>query len=170
MHTVRMSANNILPRANRHGSSNLYWNSLGERGTQMTLGYAGHARLEAEDDEIAICSYTGEDWNAHDESVRDALVSDSGQLTISKFCLIEPEIRSKVRKINGRKRLVEKTIVRDPDLADLIRNGDIVADKLCAVDSEASAYRPPIYARLLRLIFRSYQGNGRLPEKEGFIV
>lgn len=25
----------------------------------MSLGYAGHARLEAEDDEIAIYSYTG---------------------------------------------------------------------------------------------------------------
>lgn len=136
----------------------------------MTLGYAGHARLEAEDDEIAIYSYTGEDWNVQDKSVRDALVSDSGQLTISKSCLIEPEIRSKARKLNGRKRLVEKTIVRDPNLADLIRNGDIIVDKLCAVDSEASVYPPRIYARLLRLIFRSYQINGRLPEKEGFIV
>lgn len=136
----------------------------------MTLGYAGHARLEAEDDEIAIYSYTGEDWNVQDESARDALVSDSGQFAISKSCLIEPEIHSKVRKLNGRKRLVEKTVVRDPDLADLIERGGIVVDKLCAVDSEASVYHPRIYARLLRLIFRSYQVNGRLPEKEGFIV
>lgn len=136
----------------------------------MSLGYVGHARLEAEDDEIAIYSYTGEDWNVQDESVREALESDSGQFTISKSCLIEPEVHSKVRKLNGRKRLVEKTIVRDPDLADLIRNGDIVVDKLCAVDSEASVYHPHICARLLRLIFRSYQVNGRLPEKEGFIV
>lgn len=60
--------------------------------------------------------------------------------------------------------------MRDPDLADLIRNGDIIVDKLCAVDSEASVYHPRIYTRLLRLTFRSYQVNGRLPEKEGFIV
>lgn len=31
-----------------------------ERGAPMSLGYAGHARLEVEDDEIAIYSYTGE--------------------------------------------------------------------------------------------------------------
>lgn len=29
----------------------------------MSLGYVGHARLEAEDTEIAIYSYTGENWN-----------------------------------------------------------------------------------------------------------
>lgn len=97
----------------------------------MTLGYAGHARLEAEDDGIAIYSYTGEDWNVQDESARDALVSDSGQFAISKSCLIEPEIHSKVRKLNGRKRLVEKTVVRDPDLADLIERGGIVVEN-CA--------------------------------------
>lgn len=148
----------------------IYAGALWKRGAQMALGYAGHARLEAEDDEIAIYSYTGEDWNVRDESARAALVSDSGQFTISKSCLIEPEIHSKVRKLNGRKRLVEKRVVRDPSLADLIRNGDVVVDKLCVVDSEASVYPPRIYARLLRLIFRSYQINGRLPEKEGFIV
>lgn len=137
---------------------------------QMTPGYAGHARLEAEDDEIAICSYTGEDWSAQDESARHALECDPGQFTISKSCLIEPEIRRKVKKLNGRKKLIEKTIVRDPDLADLIRSGDILVDKLCAVDSKASGYDPHIYARLIRLIFRSYQTNGRLPEREGFIV
>lgn len=38
-----------------------------ERGAPMSLGYAGHARLEVEDDEIAIYSYTGENWNVRDE-------------------------------------------------------------------------------------------------------
>lgn len=69
----------------------------------MTLGYAGHARLEAEDDEIAIYSYTGEDWNVQDESARNALECDSGQFTISKSCLIEPEIRRKVKNSTAEK-------------------------------------------------------------------
>lgn len=47
----------------------------------MSLGYAGHARLKLEDAEIAIYSYTGEDWNVQDESARKALESalDSSQ-------------------------------------------------------------------------------------------
>lgn len=64
----------------------------------MSLGYVGHARLEAEDTEIAIYSYTGENWNVQDEAVRKRLESAVGQLTIDKSCLIEPELRSKVKK------------------------------------------------------------------------
>ena len=75
----------------------------------MSLGYAGHARLELEDAEIAIYSYTGEDWNVQDESARKTLESAIGQFTIDKSCLIEPEVHCRVRKkSNGKKELVEK--------------------------------------------------------------
>ena len=137
----------------------------------MSLGYVGHARLEAEDAEIAIYSYTGENWNVQDDAIRKRLESAIGQFTIDKSCLIEPELRSKVRKMpNGRKEFVEKRIVRHPDISELISDGNIVVDELCGVDAEASDYRPRIYMRLLRIIFESYQLNGRLPEKEGFIL
>lgn len=136
----------------------------------MSLGYVGHAQLEVEDTEIAIYSYTGENWNVQDEAIRKRLASTIGQLTIDKSCLIEPELHSKVRKMpNGRKKLVEKIIVRHPDISELISDGSIVVDGLCGVDAEASDYRPRIYMRLLRIIFESYQLNGRLPEKEGLI-
>lgn len=136
----------------------------------MSLGYVGHAQLEVEDAEIAIYSYTGENWNVQDEAIRKRLESTIGQLTIDKSCLIEPELHSKVRKMpNGRKKLVEKIIVRHPDISELISDGSIVVDGLCGVDAEASDYRPRIYMRLLRIIFESYQLNGRLPEKEGII-
>lgn len=136
----------------------------------MSLGYVGHAQLEVEDTEIAIYSYTGENWNVQDEAIRKRLASTIGQLTIDKSCLIEPELHSKVRKTpNGRKKLVEKIIVRHPDISELISDGSIVVDGLCGVDAEASDYRPRIYMRLLRIIFESYQLNGRLPEKEGLI-
>lgn len=58
----------------------------------MSLGYVGHARLEAEDTEIAIYSYTGENWNVQDEAIRKRLESAIGQITIDKSCLIEPEL------------------------------------------------------------------------------
>lgn len=137
----------------------------------MSLGYVGHAQLEAQDTEIAIYSYTGENWNVQDEAIRKRLESTIGQITIDKSCLIEPELHSKVRKMsNGRKKLVEKKIVRHPDISELISDGSIVVDELCGVDAEASDYRPYIYIRLLRIIFESYQLNGRLPEKEEFIL
>ena len=137
----------------------------------MSLGYAGHARLEVEDDEIAIYSYTGENWNVRDEDARSALVSEEGQFTISKSCLIELAMHGKVERLpNDRKGHVEKAIVKHPDLAGMMDRGDIVVDKLCGVDTEAFGYRPCIYLCLLRHIFESYQLNGRLPEKEEFVV
>lgn len=69
----------------------------------MSLGYAGHARLEVEDDEIAIYSYTGENWNVRDKDARNALESDEGQFVISKSCLIELAMHGKVKRLpNGR--------------------------------------------------------------------
>lgn len=136
----------------------------------MSLGYVEHAQLEVEVAEIAIYSYTGENWNVQDEAVRKRIESTVGQLTIDKSCLIEPELHSKVRKMpNGRKKLVEKTIVRHPNISELISDGSIIVDGLCGVDAEALNYCPRIYMRLLRIIFESYQLNGRLPEKEGLI-
>ncbi|MEQ2638557.1 hypothetical protein [Paratractidigestivibacter faecalis] len=70
---------------------------------------------------------------------------------------------------NGRKKLVVKRIIRLSDISELISDGSIVVDELCGVDAEASDYRPRIYMRLPRIIFESYQLNGRLPEKEGLI-
>lgn len=142
-----------------------------ERGAPMPLGYAGHARLEVADDEIAIYSYTGENWNVRDEGARNALESEEGQFTISKSCLVELAMRRKVKRLpNGRRGRVEKAIVRHSDLAGMMDRGDIVVDKLCGVDTEAFGYRPCIYRCLLRHIFESYQLNGRLPETEGFVM
>ena len=137
----------------------------------MSLGYAGYARLEVEDDGIAIYSYTGENRNVRDEGARSALESEEGQFTISKSCLIELAMHRKVKRLpNGRRGRVEKAIVRHPDLAGMMDRADIVVDKLCGVDAKMSGYRPCIYRCLLRHIFESYQLNGGLPEKEGFAM
>ena len=113
----------------------------------MSLGYAGRARLELEDTEIAIYSYTGEDWNTEDEVARKALESAIGQFAIDKSRLIEPEVHCRIRKKpNGRKELVEKKIVKRPDFSEPIGDGDIVIDKLCGVDAEAPDHRPHLHA------------------------
>ena len=102
----------------------------------MSLGYAGYARLEVEDDEIAIYSYTGEDWNVRDEDARSALESEGGRFTISKSCLIELAMRRKVKRLpDGRKGRVEKAIVRHPDLAGMMDRGDIVGYRTKSVSS-----------------------------------
>lgn len=81
----------------------------------MSLGYAGHARLEVEDGEIAICSYASENRNVRDEGVRNALESEEGQFTISKSCLIELAMHRKVERLpDGGKGRVEKAIVKKP--------------------------------------------------------
>lgn len=80
-------------------------------------------------------------------------------------------MRRKVERLpNGRKERVEKAIVRHPDLAGMMARGDIVVDKLCGIDVEAFGYRPCVYRCLLHHIFESYQLNGWLPEKEGFVM
>lgn len=47
----------------------------------MSLGYAGHARLEVEDDEIAIYSYTGENRNVRDEDASARSKARKGSLS-----------------------------------------------------------------------------------------
>ena len=65
----------------------------------MSLGYAGHAWLVEEDDEIAIYSYAGEDLNVRAEGERSALESEEGQFTISKSCLIELAMHRKAERL-----------------------------------------------------------------------
>lgn len=65
----------------------------------MPLGHAGHARLEVEDGEIAICSYTDENRNVRDEGARNALESEEGQFIISKSYLIELAMHGQAERL-----------------------------------------------------------------------
>lgn len=138
-------------------------------GHPTSMWGASHADLSPPN-EIAIYSYAGENRNVQDEAMRKRLESTIGQITIDKSCFIEPELRSKVRRMpNGRKKLVEKRIIRHSDISELISDGSIAVDGLRGVDAGASDCRPRIFMWLLRLIYESNQLNGRLPEKEGLI-
>lgn len=138
----------------------------------MSLGFAGVCHLEAEDEHTAIYSYRGENWNL-DKAVAAEAEKIEGMFTIDKACLVEPEIHSRVRKMpNGRKKLVEKVIPVFVPVMELASEGSIQVDRLCGVDElslDDSFARLRIIRNLLHHVFESYQLNGRLPEKEGFI-
>ena len=138
----------------------------------MSLGYVGICRKAAEDDEMTIYTYAGENWNDGRSQSGDALLQD-GVIVICKRCLEEPEINTHIRRRpSGRKYTEVKRITHVPSLGTHLKNGDIVIEKECK-----NAFRKPSYApvdyialRLLYRIFKAYQETGELPEKEMFII
>lgn len=135
----------------------------------MSYGFIGRAWLEAEDDETAIYSYSGEDINLHEaDSVEKMKVA--GSFIIRKSCLQEPEIHRRVRKMpNGRKKLVEKKIVISPNIGEAVNNGGIEIEKLCGIDELKSESIPKYAFALLWRIFDDYQRNGKLPKKVSIV-
>lgn len=57
----------------------------------MSIGYVGKCRIEIEDDEVAIYSYSGENWNDGGKSQRGDRELYDGSFIIYKDCLDEPE-------------------------------------------------------------------------------
>lgn len=137
----------------------------------MSIGFTGYAHLEVEDDETAIYSYSGQNFNlGNDKELKERLEAKRGMFTIRKSALVEPEIHSRVRKTSRGKKLVEKRIVRFPDIGAIIRDGGITIDELCGIDAEGLTYNMGVYQVLLRNIFEEFQKTGSLPEKAAFIV
>ncbi len=136
----------------------------------MSIGYTGHARLEAQDEKTAIYSYTGENFNLQDKALKASLESKRGAFTISKASLVEPEIHSRIRKTPRGKKLVENRIVRFPNVMGIIADGGIVVDELCGIDEAGCTYQNGVYHVLLIRLFEEYQKTGALPETATFIV
>lgn len=137
----------------------------------MTLGYAGRAWIEIEDECVAIYSYSGENWNIRDKSERARIESIEGSFIINKSRLVEPIVRSKKKQMpNGKKKIVEKKILVRPDISEAIDERDIVIDKLCGVDAEQESYKPCVYRHLLHRIFEQYQIDGTLPKLVAFVM
>ncbi|MBR3312844.1 MAG: hypothetical protein IKG18_01760 [Atopobiaceae bacterium] len=139
----------------------------------MGLGYDGRCRMEAEDGESAVYSYTGMNANLPREDW-DRLESIAGSFTIRKDALEEPEIHVKrVRKPNGRRVIEQKVITHVPSLHDHMRDGGIVVDDLCGADriefEGTGNPLPRIVCRLLYAIYKSYMLDGKLPKDEAFI-
>ncbi len=136
----------------------------------VSIGYAGCACLEAQDEKTAIYSYIGENFNLADKALKTSLESKRGLFTISKASLVEPEVHSRIRKTPRGKKLVEEKIVRLPNVGAIIADGGVVVDELCGIDEAGCTYRNGIYHVLLTRIFEEYQKAGALPETAAFIV
>ena len=139
----------------------------------MSLGFCGKAVLAAEDDRMAIYRYSGENWNALDESRGNIQMLD-GELFIQKSSLVEPEIHIRIRKtLSHRRILTEKRIHQAVNVSGLIKSGYIeikpsaVEQSMQSADGEARMY---FAIQLLRKIFASYQEKGKLPDSCVFVV
>ena len=125
-----------------------------------------------QNEEIAIYAYSGANINDNYELRKEHILDYDGEFLIFKRCLEETEIHTKIkRKPSGRKYEEIKRIAHLPSVGKHIGNGDVVITKECfnafrrhdGMDVDYIAYQ------LIYKIFQSYQENGCLPEKEGFI-
>lgn len=139
----------------------------------MSLGYVGRCRLEAEDENTAIYSYTGENWNIPEELASE-LEGIEGSFVISKRSLEEPEIHVKKQRVGkGKNRVVEKVITHTPDISKHLSDGDITIESLCGVDrmesDETGTDLPRVVRHLLHHVYEHYMKEGALPAKDAFI-
>lgn len=138
----------------------------------MSLGYAGLCKKELEDDELVIYSYSGENWNDGGKSKNGDRLLYDGRFVICKDCLEEPEIHTKLKKMpSGRKKILEKRITHVPNIVEYVRDKRIVVEKECKNAFKRSPSIPIDYIAymLLLSVFKRYQVDGCLPEKDSFI-
>jgi hypothetical protein len=138
----------------------------------MSLGYLGNCKLVVQDDNIALYSYSGENWNDKNSKSGDIELLD-GVLCIFKKCLEEPEIYTKVKKLpSGKRKTFEKRIVHTPSIVEHILEEQIIIEKKCKNEFKRETMDGVecyIAHMLLRKIFTEYQENGVIPEKTAFI-
>jgi len=108
-----------------------------------------------------------------EKSLRQEVEPRAGTIMIAKRCLLEPEVHVKKRRVSkGRKALVEKRILRTPDIGACLSAGDIVIEP-CGLDAyeigEGMRPMPMAAFRLIWHIFERYQADGALPEIGCFI-
>lgn len=143
-----------------------------EGGIAMSLGYIGMCKKELEDDEIAIYSYAGENWNDGRKSKSgDSFLCD-GSFIIYKECLEETEIHRKFKKMpSGRKKIIEKRIPHAPDIIEYVNDKRIIVEKECKNAFRCGETIPIDYIAYLLIlhVIERYQLDGELHEKESFI-
>ena len=141
-------------------------------GMTVSLGYLGMCKKEAEDNEMVIYSYSGENWNDGCKSQKGDAELYDGIFLIYKDCLEEPEIHTKLKRMpSGRKKIIEKRITHIPNIYEYIQQNKIVVEKECknAFRRRDNALIDYIAERLIYHVFEEYQLNGILPDKARFI-
>lgn len=140
----------------------------------MSIGFAGCCWLEDADEELALYSYEGENWNLPKEEAR-RLEAVRGAFSIRLDALEEPELSVGRAKLPGRcrKAVREKVVTHLPDLSAHLTDGGITVDALCGLDELERAQTGTVLPRVVRLllydIYGHYQKHGKLPERGAFI-
>ncbi len=128
----------------------------------MSIGIGGRCRKIAEDNDCVIYEYLAYNLN-EPEFKNDTQIFD-GMILIDRNCLIEPEIRKKIRRMpSGKRKIFTKTIVRDVPIYELINSGKIQIENCSHTWKCMPNGVDYIAYRLCDLIFKRYQETGAMP-------
>ncbi len=90
----------------------------------MSRGIGGNCRIVEEDEHTVIYEYGG--YNLNKPEYRNADYNFDGLITIDKTALVEPEIHTKIKRMQGgKKKSVTKRVPREVPYMDLIESGKI---------------------------------------------
>lgn len=135
----------------------------------MSRGFGGWCYIAEEDENAVIYQYGAYNLNEPQYTNKEHL--SDGIIVIDKSGLAEPEIHKKIKRFpNGKKKMVIKRIVVDVPYADLYSSGKIQIQNCSNCWKTVTNNKDFIAWHLIWKIFRKYQEEGCLPEKEYFDV
>ena len=128
----------------------------------LSKGIGGCGRKVLEDEKIVIYEYSS--YNLDNPQYRNDKQVYDGIITIEKASLIEPEIHQRIKKINGKKKLIIKRIGVDIPLKVLLSSGEIKIENCSNCWLKSNEGYDFIALNICSRIFREYQQDGELPE------
>lgn len=135
----------------------------------MSRGIGGNCRIVEEDEHTVIYEYGGYNLNKPEYENPDYIFD--GIITIEKSALIEPEIHTKIKRMQGgKKELVTKRIPREVPYMELIESGKIEIQNCSNCWRTFSLGKDMIAYYLLFRIFDKYQEDGVLPSTVSYNV
>ena len=130
----------------------------------MSLGIGAFCKLIAQDDYTVIYEYGSYNLNEPKYDNKNRIFD--GLITISKDCLIEPEIHDKIKRFpNGKKKRIIKRVPNDIPLTILFNNKSIIVEN-CSHCWKTNEHNIDVMAlTTVWYIFLEYQEKGFLPEE-----
>ena len=138
--------------------------------SSISLGIGAYGKLVIYDDTTVIYEYGGYNLNQKEYRNEDHVLD--GTITISRSCFAEPEIHERIKKTpSGRKKTITKRIPISVDYFKMIGEGAIVVENCGNCWHTLSENNIDDMAlRILFLLFRQYQEEGKLPENISYNV
>lgn len=133
----------------------------------MSIGIGGFANKIIENDTSVTYKYGSYNLNisGYDNIAR---VSD-GKISIDKKCFIKPKIHRKIKKINGKKELIENKTILSIDYSNMIENNLIIVENCTNCWKTYGYKQTDICAlNLINKILHNYQINEHYPETISF--